>query len=318
MLQRQTSFREFGRLQSTTSPFKRQLSLRLSELPSSLERKAALNGLAFDNSSQNNPGQINPVASLPTEASSESAMIETAVGNIPKAQNTEELKKICEQLSKEPFFPPQQLFNSLQFTKVELSTVPEDDGTASPSASNASTKGGGESSLNTSFSFPAPNESESNPWDLVPDQPAKAKTPVGGEGADPTAKTFNQDLDENNSTSEQAIINTNANNSDPFSPLTTNPPSSITMDSSTVLPPSKIMANSNGFDSDSDSAFFGIVPSSEGEPDNKDQEDEEEVEKQPEVSKASNSEKPEIEKILDDPFDADWVSLALSQNGTKT
>ena len=39
MLQRQTSFREFSRLQSRTSPFKRQLSLRMSELPSSLERK---------------------------------------------------------------------------------------------------------------------------------------------------------------------------------------------------------------------------------------------------------------------------------------
>lgn len=40
MLQRQTSFREFSRLQSRTSPFKRQLSLRMSELPSSLERKS--------------------------------------------------------------------------------------------------------------------------------------------------------------------------------------------------------------------------------------------------------------------------------------
>ena len=40
MLQRQTSFREFSRLQSRTSPFKRQLSLRVSDLPSSLERKS--------------------------------------------------------------------------------------------------------------------------------------------------------------------------------------------------------------------------------------------------------------------------------------
>ena len=40
MLQRQTSFREFSRLQSRTSPFKRQLSLRMSELPSSLERRS--------------------------------------------------------------------------------------------------------------------------------------------------------------------------------------------------------------------------------------------------------------------------------------
>ena len=39
MLQRQTSFREFSRLNQRTSPFKRQLSLRVSDLPSSLERK---------------------------------------------------------------------------------------------------------------------------------------------------------------------------------------------------------------------------------------------------------------------------------------
>ena len=42
MLQRQTSFRGFGHLQvAGNSPFKRQLSLRLSDLPSTLERQRA-------------------------------------------------------------------------------------------------------------------------------------------------------------------------------------------------------------------------------------------------------------------------------------
>jgi numb-like protein len=42
MLQRQTSFRGFGHLQAAgNSPFKRQLSLRLTDLPSTLERQRA-------------------------------------------------------------------------------------------------------------------------------------------------------------------------------------------------------------------------------------------------------------------------------------
>jgi len=39
MLQRQTSFRGFSALQETSSPFKRQLSLRVNDLPSTLERQ---------------------------------------------------------------------------------------------------------------------------------------------------------------------------------------------------------------------------------------------------------------------------------------
>lgn len=42
MLQRQGSFRGFGGSLSQTSPFKRQLSLRLNDLPSTLERQRAM------------------------------------------------------------------------------------------------------------------------------------------------------------------------------------------------------------------------------------------------------------------------------------
>ena len=42
MLLRQGSFRGFSKLQETTSPFKRTLSLRINELPSTLQRQNAV------------------------------------------------------------------------------------------------------------------------------------------------------------------------------------------------------------------------------------------------------------------------------------
>ncbi len=56
MLQRQTSFRGFNQLQANNSPFKRQLSLRLGELPSTLERQhqSAVSSLATVGNSNNN------------------------------------------------------------------------------------------------------------------------------------------------------------------------------------------------------------------------------------------------------------------------
>ena len=42
LLLRQGSFRGFSKLQETTSPFKRTLSLRLNELPSTLQRQNAV------------------------------------------------------------------------------------------------------------------------------------------------------------------------------------------------------------------------------------------------------------------------------------
>ena len=42
MLVRQGSFRGFSKLQETTSPFKRTLSLRLNDLPSTLQRQNAV------------------------------------------------------------------------------------------------------------------------------------------------------------------------------------------------------------------------------------------------------------------------------------
>lgn len=66
MLQRQGSFRGFSQL-NQASPFKRQLSLRISELPSNLERTRSMSLQPTGNSrtssnkllQMNNPGRIN-------------------------------------------------------------------------------------------------------------------------------------------------------------------------------------------------------------------------------------------------------------------
>jgi len=94
MLQRQTSFREFGRLQSRTSPFKKQLSLRMSELPSSLERKS------------------NDAA-------------EFGSSNQVSVQTSDPFGELCEQFKNQAFFSPSNSINSSLFTKAELTTVPE-------------------------------------------------------------------------------------------------------------------------------------------------------------------------------------------------
>jgi len=46
MLQRQGSFRGFEKLQEESSPFKRSVSLRLSDLPSTLQRQNALQDIS--------------------------------------------------------------------------------------------------------------------------------------------------------------------------------------------------------------------------------------------------------------------------------
>ena len=57
MLQRQTSFRGFGGQLGQSSPFKRQLSLRLNELPSTLERQQ-LGQLFVEGGGDNSSGNI--------------------------------------------------------------------------------------------------------------------------------------------------------------------------------------------------------------------------------------------------------------------
>ncbi|XP_059096442.1 protein numb homolog isoform X2 [Tigriopus californicus] len=59
MLQRQTSFRGFNQLQAASSPFKRNLSLRLNELPSTLERQRLGHSGLLSSSSSANSGLTN-------------------------------------------------------------------------------------------------------------------------------------------------------------------------------------------------------------------------------------------------------------------
>eukprot|EP00095_Tigriopus_kingsejongensis_P008971 maker-scaffold334_size202906-snap-gene-1.39 protein:Tk08971 transcript:maker-scaffold334_size202906-snap-gene-1.39-mRNA-1 annotation:"protein numb" len=73
MLQRQTSFRGFNQLQASSSPFKRNLSLRLNELPSTLERQRLAHSGLLSSSASDNSGLINGgsmvLASVPTSSS---------------------------------------------------------------------------------------------------------------------------------------------------------------------------------------------------------------------------------------------------------
>jgi len=86
MLQRQTSFNTFGRLQSRTSPFKRQLSLRMSELPSVLEQKCN-DAAEF--------GSTNQIV----------------------VQSSDPFGELCEQFKNQAFFSPSNSVNSSLYTK---------------------------------------------------------------------------------------------------------------------------------------------------------------------------------------------------------
>ena len=100
MLQRQTSFREFSRLQSRTSPFKRQLSLRMSELPSSLERKS------------NDAAEFGSTADVVVQKSDEAAV--------------DPFGELCEQFKNQAFFSPSESVSSSLFAKVFYSVIAKD------------------------------------------------------------------------------------------------------------------------------------------------------------------------------------------------
>ena len=68
MLARQTSFRGFGQLNAANSPFKRQLSLRISELPSTLERQQQQQQQQPAAAADNNNGVVSPSAAVEASA----------------------------------------------------------------------------------------------------------------------------------------------------------------------------------------------------------------------------------------------------------
>lgn len=258
MLQRQTSFREFSRLQSRTSPFKRQLSLRMSELPSSLERKS--------NDAAELAGSTNHVA----EAT---------------VQNPDPFGELCEQFKNQAFFSPSSSVNSSLFTKAELPTVPEDEDISLPpplmaspikpflkpshtiealeeeseehamesenDSNNANNENGSHNvskESNNSVTL-IPFDSQ-NPWDLVPDQPA-------------------------NRSSNSLVI--------------------------PVPPPSTTITTTENGSSNNSNA--NLLSNDDTMMNNKKQSNN----KIEELSKSSS------QNLMDDPFDADWVSLALNE-----
>lgn len=82
MLQRQGSFRGFGGSLSQTSPFKRQLSLRLNDLPSTLERQRAMSLESADALGRSNGFSVHPIP----ESS-------------PVSEKPDSISAMCQQLS---------------------------------------------------------------------------------------------------------------------------------------------------------------------------------------------------------------------------
>ncbi|XP_064484886.1 protein numb-like isoform X2 [Ornithodoros turicata] len=82
MLQRQGSFRGFGGSLSQTSPFKRQLSLRLNDLPSTLERQRAMSLESAETLKHSNGFSVHPIP----ESS-------------PSSEKADSISAMCQQLS---------------------------------------------------------------------------------------------------------------------------------------------------------------------------------------------------------------------------
>jgi len=302
MLQRQTSFREFSRLNQRTSPFKRQLSLRVSDLPSSLERKNN------DASDFNNGGISNKVTSSP-----------------------DPFEDLCE-LFKNQAFSTQQ--PSL-FTKAEisLSTVPEDPDDSLPSPLTASpvpplstalsVKSEEFKSLTSTTSEP-PSEAEitsNNQMFLInPDHDNIIKN--NG------IKTFINNFDDHHK--DESIttnLNTSGNNFSLFD--TENPwdlvpdqPATITKKEGTTTNIS-LSLSSNGLKMSS-APPLDVMSNSLKELDLEIMEEKQQNDQIKLEEIAENNQKitttqslPIGNNIMDDPFDAEWVSLALKQSNNQ-
>ncbi|KAL4238398.1 hypothetical protein ACF0H5_003107 [Mactra antiquata] len=103
LLVRQGSFRGFSKLQEASSPFKRTLSLRLNELPSTLQRQNAIEVSPPKSAGLNNNGVIHEVPSPETEDSISqmcqqltqglSALSDDPFASAPGAQNSTLVKQ---------------------------------------------------------------------------------------------------------------------------------------------------------------------------------------------------------------------------------
>lgn len=162
MLQRQTSFRGFNRLQTSGSPFKRQLSLRLNELPSTKERQ-------MDISPQHSSTIDSDIDAMCQQLSRELSVMSNNSAN-------------SNSILMSPFAPTRPICTS------PLQTVPEDhalsvkDPTVHDQDHERDNNGVDYYDDDDDDDVHDNDEDESstnvvcdsNPWDLVPDQPQKA------------------------------------------------------------------------------------------------------------------------------------------------
>lgn len=121
MLQRQGSFRGFGSL-SQTSPFKRQLSLRLNELPSTKERQRAM---SLDSSSSDLPARHNGFSVPPIPESS------------PVSEKPDSISAMCQQLSQGLSILTSSQDDAFQGTHPHQEPVPQGNPWADASRADA-------------------------------------------------------------------------------------------------------------------------------------------------------------------------------------
>jgi len=334
MYLRQASFRGLGQL-SGSSPFKRQHSLRLNELPSTLARQADYAGPASCGIAKNE--LVKPVAAQ-REIIEEQANRRSQIMSCPGGVNTNHFSPIKEDLDldvatlssglehvpSDPFSPVNAGPQSLQFSQSPLSgsasSLASSQGGILATNSNLMLGTNGPMSLpaylpnlnpsplptcsrsplptvmendiqkGTDSSPPSSPLIEPNPWDHVPDQPL--------------TRNFHHQQPSQRPTSLKSYL---------ISPDQPKPLddwlNSQDLSSLQILQPEKSKPNLNT--TKSQSLDYSINYSSQ--PTTNAPVTSTPLEPRPSSSKSTLSQA-KMSAILDDPFDAEWASLAMRNN----
>eukprot|EP00096_Caligus_rogercresseyi_P013493 TRINITY_DN612_c0_g1_i3.p1 TRINITY_DN612_c0_g1~~TRINITY_DN612_c0_g1_i3.p1 ORF type:complete len:588 (+),score=169.78 TRINITY_DN612_c0_g1_i3:129-1892(+) len=295
MLQRQTSFKGFNQL-AGNSPFKRQLSLRINELPSTIERQR----LNVTHPAALGAANQSPVNSIQEEVSN------TCDEKNQEGTHHDPVSSMCQQLSQNlsllsssanetplnPSYSTNQQPQSLPFTISSgspLPTVPE------YSVIEVSSSRGVSPLVQPPVRAAAIPVHYDNPWDNVPDQP-KSLTSIHQQNP-----LFNVNNNNNNN-----LLNNNNNN------INHNNVFVVNNSSGSMIPPPLLCNTSPPSSNDESSSGFSTVTTT--------------AEESWAQVGAKSSHTPFISteeiwstksSILDDPFDAEWAALATKRNNSK-
>lgn len=172
MLVRQGSFRGFTKLQEASSPFKRTVSLRLSDLPSTLQRQNAFEMSPSKSDGLNNNGIIEEV---------------------PSPESEDSISQMCQQLTQGLSAMSDNPFASAQGAATQQNVLVKQQ--SMPATFHATPQ---------VMSAPAPPVNTTNPWAQI-QSPAAPSTPVRSHSsqarASPSTNPFLLSTDTTNSVS---------------------------------------------------------------------------------------------------------------------